>query len=122
MRLAAVIGIVAVVWGCSRAPDDLGRMTTSTKLDCANPLVTQIDYVMSPVGRPKDAVAAARDQLGTTLRADDRIAIAAGTQPPVAIVMRGGRPVARVTLARAEDGGLYASEVAACRGEGFLDA
>ena len=120
MRVAAVIGIVAAVWGCGRVPaDDLGRMTT--KLECANPLVTRIDYVVSPVGRPQDPVAAARDQLGASLRTDDRIAVVAGTQPPVAIVVRGGRAVARVTLARAEDGGLYASEVAACRGEGFLD-
>ena len=121
MRFAAVIGIVAAVWGCGRAPDDFGRVTTSTKLDCPNPLVTRIDYVAAPVGRPTDAVAATRGDLGASLRDDDRIAIVAGAQPPVAIVVRRGRAVARVTFARAEDGGLYASEVAACPGEGFLD-
>ena len=121
MRLAAVIGIVAAVWGCDRAPDDFDKTRSSPNLDCANPLVTRIDYVMSPVGRSNDPVAAARDQLRSSLRADDRIAVVARTQPPVAVVVRRGRAVARVTTSRAEDGGLYASEVAACRGEGFLD-
>ena len=121
MRVAAVLGIVAAVWGCGRAPGDLDRTRSSPNLDCANLLVTRIDYVMSPVGRPDDPVAAARDQLGPSLRASDRIAVVAGTQPPVAVVVRNGRAVARVTTSRAEDGGLYASEVAACPGEGFLD-
>jgi hypothetical protein len=121
MRIAAVLGIVAAVWGCARAPEDSGRSTVSAKLDCADPIVMQIDYVMSPVGRPHDAVAAAREQIGPGLRPDDRIAVVAGKQPPVAVVVRGGRNVARVTLARAEDGGLYASEVASCPGAGFAD-